>query len=214
MMRNKLSVLTGLLLLLAGCTSFLPGQGPPPRLFTLSPKTTFSEAVVDAPRVGWQLVVEPPYAPQSLNATRIALMISPMRLDQYARANWTDRAPVLVQDLMVQSFDSTRKIMAVGRESVGVRPDYVLKTELRDFQGEVIAPDLHRVRVRMAARLVRMPQRIIVASEDFQAEVEVAPQQMENVVAGFDEALGKVLKRLVDWTLRAGEADWRRRDRS
>ena len=47
---------------------------------------------------------------------------------------WTDNAPLMVQTLMIESFESSRAITAVGREGVGLRPDYVLKTDLREFE--------------------------------------------------------------------------------
>ena len=46
---------------------------------------------------------------------------------------WTDNAPLMVQTLLIESFESTRSIIAVGREAVGLRPDYVLHTDLREF---------------------------------------------------------------------------------
>src|SRR4029077_10736612 len=54
-LQAAMRIALALLLLLAGCTSLLPGQGPLPDLYTLSPKNTFPEGL---PRVGWQLVVE------------------------------------------------------------------------------------------------------------------------------------------------------------
>ena len=41
--------------------------------------------------------------------------------------------------------------------------------------------------------------------------IEARADTMEAIIAAFDEALGKVLKRLVEWTLVAGEGTWKQR---
>jgi len=188
---------------LSACGTLLPGQGPAPRLYQLTPKTTFPD---NLPQVGWQLVLEVPFAPAALDSTRIGVMPSTTGFEYYARANWTDRAALMIQTLMTESFDSTGKIVAVGRESVGLRADFLLKTELREFQAEAFHdPAIHRVRVRINARLVRMPERMIVASRDFERTVDAPPDSMEGIIHAFDDALGRVLKELVQWTLVTGE---------
>ena len=63
-------------------------------------------------------------------------MPEPTRFDYYALANWTDRAPLMVQGLVVESFENSGRIVAVGREAVGLKPDFVLKIEIREFQAE------------------------------------------------------------------------------
>ena len=83
--------------------------------------------------MNWQLIVEEPLAPTGLNTTRILLHRSAIELEYYARANWTDRAPAMVHTLIVESFENSSKIVAVGCESLGLRADYVLKLELREF---------------------------------------------------------------------------------
>ena len=57
--------------------------------------------------------------------------------------------------------------------------------------------------VRINAKMIKMPQRIIVAGEDFERKAPAADDTLEAVVNAFDEALGKVLKELVIWTLEA-----------
>jgi cholesterol transport system auxiliary component len=47
---------------------------------------------------------------------------------------WVDTAPRLVQTLLVESFENSRKIIGVGRQSVNLRTDYALIIDLREFQ--------------------------------------------------------------------------------
>lgn len=117
---------------LGGC-EILPRVSEPVQLYTLTPKTTFHTTL---PRVDWQLVVEVPSAPAGLNTSRIALSRSPFTLDYYAKSAWTDNAPLMIQTLLIESFESTRSIVGVGREAVGLRPDFFLRTDLREFTAD------------------------------------------------------------------------------
>ncbi len=184
----------------------VPGKGPPPILYRLTPKSTFRE---DLPTVSWQLVLELPLANAGLSTTRIALYRDPTNLEYYARASWTDRAPNMVLTLMIESFENSGKIIAVGRESIGLRSDFVLKTELREFQAEYYGGDLPTAHVAINAKLVQSATRTIVGSRNFESRFEARADSREAIIAAFDEALGKTLKRLVEWTLRTGEEAYR-----
>lgn len=184
----------------AACTgNLLPGAAnDPPKLYILTPKNTFKK---DLPRVDWQLTIALPIADAALNTARIALRQNPISLEYYARANWVDTAPQMIQTLLVESFENTGKIVSIGRQSVTLRSDYSLLTDLREFQAEYLGEGPPRVRVRLNAKLVRMPQRTIVATETFEALVPSASSDLEAVVSAFDVALGRTLKGIVQWSL-------------
>jgi cholesterol transport system auxiliary component len=193
---------TALALSAAGCQGLLPGQSEPAKLYTLTPKTTFNP---DLPKASWQLSVDVPIAEAGLNATRIALRRSPVTLDYYANAEWVDRAPLLAQRLLVESFEATGKIVAVARQSVNLRSDYTLICELREFQAEYDGGDrtAPNVRVRLTAKLVKMPERVIVGSTTSEYVERAEGTDLDRVVLAFDAALGKVLRRIVEWTFQA-----------
>jgi cholesterol transport system auxiliary component len=50
-----------------------------------------------------------------------------------------------------------------------------------------------------------MPERAIIGAESFESKVRAREDSLEAVVDAFDEALGKVLKQVVGWTLVTGE---------
>lgn len=192
---------------LASCESVVPGRGPMPDLYRLTPKSTFA---TDLPTVEWQLLLVPPLTNASIDTTRIGLQRSSTSVEYYARASWSDRAPQMIQTLMIESFENSGHIIAVGRDSVALRADYILKTDLREFQAEYMGGPNPRVHVTMIARLVKMPRRAIIGAEKFEAVVETRADTMEAIIAAFDQALGKVLKRLVEWTLTTGQGAWKR----
>jgi len=186
---------------LAACSTLNPTA---PNLYTLTPRATTDAAV---PKVDWQLLVESPVAAAGIDSPRIALARTPTSLDYFADVSWADRAPSMVQGLIVQSFEDSGRIVSVGRDTVGLRSDFVLKSELRDFQAEYASPTAaapDRVHVRLSAKLVAMPRRTIEAGETFEATVPVRGRAFTDVIAAFDEALGRVTGALVGWALRSG----------
>lgn len=189
----------GLVLPAAACARLLPGGGPPPQLFTLTPKSTFD---ANLPVVDWQLVVEEPEAAGGLQVQSIALRTNALELQYFANARWTDRAPRMVQTLLVESFENSRRIIAVGRQAIGLRSDFNLRTELREFQAEYENPDKPPlVRIRLNAKIVKQPRREIIASDNFEATTRATGTGIVDVVQAFDDALGKVTRRLVEWTI-------------
>jgi cholesterol transport system auxiliary component len=188
----------------SACQSLIPGATrDPPRLYELTPKSTFDPAL---PRVRSQLVVETPEAASGLTTSRIAVKQRPTTLDYYARSEWTDVAPRLVQTKLIESFENSGKIVSVGREGSGLRSDYVLKGELRHFEAQLYDAEKPLIRVVVNVKLVRMPAREIVANRSFERTHTVETANIDQLVEGFDEALGGVLKRVVEWTIREMDA--------
>ena len=191
-----------MLTLVSGCAGILQTVSKPVSIYTPTPKSTFSEAL---PRVDWQLIVEVPIANESLNTPRIALRHNPVSVQYYNSAKWTERAPVVIQGLLIESFENTGKIIAVGRKSIELRADYILTSELREFQAEYDGDGPPLVRVRLIAKLIKFRQRTIIAAHAAEHVARARSNAMVDIVYAFDEALGKVIKSIVEWTLTAPE---------
>ena len=184
----------------AGCSSLIPGSGTPPQVYVLMRKTTFPP---DLPSISRQLLVSTPIAPAEIDTTRVALTRSPTTIDYFANAAWSDRAPAMVQSLLIESFEQTGKIISVSRDLAVLRADYILMSELRRFEaryenGE--APPT--VFVRLFVQLIKMPERTIIGGELAEARESAARNSMDAIIEAYNEALGGVMKRLVTWTLR------------
>ena len=186
-------------LLLGGC-QLINAAEEPTDLYTITPKSTFEP---DMPAVFWQLAVEEPNASAYLNTSRIAIAQSATSSDYYAKTGWTDRAPLMVQTRIIESFENSHKIIAVARESIGLRANYVLQSDLRNFEAMYIYGKPPIAHVRLVAKLVRMPDRQIIGVGSFERCVRARADKVPKVVEAFDQALGSVMKRLVAWTLKA-----------
>jgi cholesterol transport system auxiliary component len=187
-------------LALGACAAALEMATPdPPRLYELTPKSTFAD---DMPEVAARLSVEVPTATTGLNSAQIALRPTATTLEYYAHASWIDVVPVMVQNLLIESFDNSGKIDVLGRGVVGVRAEYALLTHIREFQAEYDDAPTPKIRVRLQARLVRLPRRTSLASTSEEFVVPAEDTSMPAIVRAFDQAFGKVTRRLVEWTIR------------
>ena len=176
----------------------------PPRLFDLTPKSTFDS---DLPKVDARITIDVPTAAAGLNTARIAVKPTPTQFEYYARAQWVDVVPVMTQTLLLESFDNSESINVLGRGAYGLRADYGLVVNIREFQAEyedLGAPD---VQVRFQARLVEMPRRKTIASTSVVGLASSKSKKMNDIVIAFDEAFGRASKDLVTWTLRRIEQE-------
>ena len=210
---RRTGVVLGLSLVVTACQGIIPGaQRDPPRLYELTPKSTFPKSL---PKIKKQLIVETPHASSGLTSSRIAVKVRRTTLDYYEKSEWTDLAPNLVQTLLIESFDNSKRIVAVGREGSGLRADYVLKTELREFQVQLYGGKGPEVNIRLNVKLVKMPLREIVATTHFSTKALARGPKLDTIIAAFDDALGRVLKKTVIWTImeihRRGSGKGRRR---
>jgi cholesterol transport system auxiliary component len=177
---------------LAGC-GVIPKVNDPVPLYTLSAVTQFDRSL---PKVKWQLVIGTPVASADLDTTRIALTRSPGVVEYFAKGAWADNAPILLQDKLIESFEASNAIVAVGRDAVGLKPDYVLQSELRDFQAEFTGgvPTAH---LRLTAKLVRMPDRRIIANFASEQKVPAAGNSLPQIVDAFDRAASEAFQDVV-----------------
>ncbi len=193
-------ILAALALTPASC-SLLSIGGAAPKLYTLTPASDFPAG---GARVSWQLLVDVPAGAAALDTDRIALKRSPTTVDYFADAAWTDRAPLLVQSLLVQSLENSGRIDAVARELLALRADYVLLTELRDFEAEYTGAGAPIIHVLLGAKLIRMPDRAIVAQQRFDATAPATANEMPMIVQAFNVAFHQAARQIVDWTLATG----------
>jgi len=177
---------------LGGC-GIIPKVNDPIPLYTLSAVTQFDRSL---PKVDWQLVIGTPVASADLDTTRIALTRSPGVVEYFAKGAWADNVPILLQDKLIESFEASGAIIAVGRDAVGLKPDYVLQSELRDFQAEFTggAPTAH---LRLAGKLVRMPDRRIIANIAIEQKVAAAGGSLPEIVDAFDRAASEAFQEVV-----------------
>jgi cholesterol transport system auxiliary component len=180
--------------------SNLVGPPPSPLIYVLEPSLP---PPAPAQPVKWQLAVSLPRAQASLDTMRIALRRTPAMLDYYADAAWSDRLPILLQDLLVESFERSRRIVGVARDTSGIAANYRLDTELRQFEARYDQADTApRIMIRLEAKLAGLPARNIVGSLAVTQEAQAQRNDLASIIAAFNAAGASALQQIVEWTFR------------
>ncbi|HEY4265711.1 MAG TPA: ABC-type transport auxiliary lipoprotein family protein [Micropepsaceae bacterium] len=187
--------------LLSGCGSIqLIPQPMQPQLYVLRPAIP---AAMGA-RVPWRLSVAPADAPASLDTARIALSRSTNTMDYFANAAWNDRVPLIVQRLLIEAFDASNRIVAVDRDSAGTENDYLLQTEIRDFEARYAMPDgAPEIVISIEAKLTRTTRREIVNSLNVMQRAQAPANNLDSIVSAFNSAAGAAVAQIAAWTLDA-----------
>jgi cholesterol transport system auxiliary component len=187
-------------LVLGACSGII---GPPASspIYVLRPDHV---PAVPGPAVRWQLTVELPEAADALDSVRILLLQPTGQMDYYSDANWQDRLPAILQGTLVDAFEASGRMQAVGRDTQGLKSDYLLVTDIRDFQARYAAPDAAPTAVeRLVAKLIATRTRTIVLSKDAHGEAQAGANNLPSVVAAFNQALSAVQAQIVDAALNA-----------
>ncbi len=192
-------LLGGAALTLSACSGVIGPSGPPAQLYLLNPTL----GPVDGPAVSWQLAVDEPTSDDSIDRQRIAIYRGDT-MDYYADAEWTDEAPKMIQNLLVKAFEKSGRISAVARDSDGLRTDYLLQSELRDFEARYDTPDgAPTVVVTIVARLLKAPGREVVATLNSSHQARASENKIPAAVQAFNQATAQTLEEIVGWALRA-----------
>ena len=182
---------------LASCSGLFGGETT--HLYRLTPKSTYPP---NLPHRSVQLLVDVPLAPAGLDNPRIALSRSPVSIDYFADSEWTDRVPLLVQTALLQSFENSKTVTAIDRESVGLRADFVLRTEIRHFEAVYGSSDgPPEVWASIIVKLVNPSSRDVVAQTSFERRRRASANDVPSIVSAFDEAIGGVMQDIVVWTV-------------
>ncbi|MCE9650744.1 MAG: ABC-type transport auxiliary lipoprotein family protein [Parvibaculum sp.] len=184
---------------LGGCALANVASEPAPQLFMLTaghPASGGAEAGGAAARI----LVDDFTASAAIDTARIVFQPNPNEIKYYADARWADRAPAMIQSLMIETLQNSGRFASVAARGSEIRGDLAVKGDIRQFAAEANG-EATNVHVDFFVRLVRLEDRDIVASRDFNAVVPVTGSGIAAVVAAHDAALRQTLSEIMLWTL-------------
>ena len=195
-LRNAAMAL-GAAAMLSGCAALsLIGSESPPATFDLRamPEGRFIG------RAGGQLAIREPHAIQVLDNERIVFRPSPQLVTYYAGAQWADRLPLLVEQRLLAAFEHTTNLKTVSRTTDGLRVDFQLLTEIRDF-GVTDETGGKVAEVRIYAKVIADDAGRALSGREFEGRVPVTGSGTDGAVGALDTALSDVLTEIVRWTV-------------
>lgn len=185
---------------LGGCASLLTKEPRP--LFQLSAP---SDIPAGLPHTNAQIVIDAPYAPEGLEPRRIAVVRASNAIDYLADGDWADRTPNMVRAVLVEAFENSKSVAAVGPDSLDLRADFEIEGDLRHFEAVYVSPaggaGAPTATVALAVKLVKVPERKILAQTIISAQQQATANTTPAIVEAMNKAMGSVAKQVVAWTL-------------
>lgn len=196
----------GLMVVLAtsSCSILPPNESPDVYLL---PRAAQTASGSNGPQLDWQLRVDTPEATGMLTGSGIVVMPEPGKVTVYKGAQWSDPAPVLLRERLVDAFLATHRLPAVTSEADSLSADFVLGGDLRAFQSEY-RNGSPVVIVRFDAQLRRGGSRQVLAARSFEVAATPSGATVPQVVQAFGQACDQLSAQVVEWTLAQGQRDW------
>ena len=197
-LRHSLSrfALLGLFSLLAAC-SVLP-EAETLRIFLLP--TAPVEPQASEPTRQQALRNNTPQASRILASQRIAVVPQGNEISAYGGARWSDAAPVLLRDRLIEAFQRDGRMPSVSNEDANLYADYSLHSDLRAFQS-VYVDGKPVVLITLDTRLVEVNTQRTLANRRFEVRQPASDTGIEQVVEAFGKASDRLSREVVDWTL-------------
>lgn len=143
-----------------------------------------------------QLAIPEPAALMSMSSDKILIANGASVGASIQNAQWSDNLPILFQAKVIESFEDSKYFQAVGRPLDGFEADDQLTTEIRTFR-IVTTPEPAAV-VTFSAKVLSGGR--IKAQRVFKATVPIATTDGAAAASGLNEAFGKTVKALVEWS--------------
>lgn len=143
-----------------------------------------------------QLAIAEPTALILFDTRKILVRPSPSEDPTFAKAEWSDNIPKLLQTKIIQSFENAGLARAVSRLGEGITADKQLAVDIRKFQISVSPEPM--AEIEFAAKIMSDNGRIAEAKV-FRATVRAKEMNASAAAAALDEAFGKCATELVVW---------------
>ncbi|QLL13613.1 ABC-type transport auxiliary lipoprotein family protein [Pseudomonas chlororaphis] len=186
---------------LSGACSILP-QADPVDIYRL-PTAQGAAAQPQGHAQPWSLRLTKPLASDALNSARIAVIPQGDVISSYKDARWSDPAPVLLRNRLLDGFLADGRVQLLGTDDSDVQTDLELGGNLQAFQSEYQGKAVAVV-IRLDARLVRGYDQKILASQRFEVRQPLSDTKVPAVVAGFGQAGDALNRQVVEWTVKQG----------
>lgn len=192
MMKRKSIGIAAACFLLAGCAVV---QGPPPETYDLTAPSEFSGSVGSTRA---QLLVANPTSVSVLDSERILLRPGPNVVTYLKGAQWTDKLPKLLQTRIVQAFENTGRVRAVGRPGEGLLINYQVVIDIRNFE---VNTDTGLAQVLLSVKLMNDRNGRVVATRQVGGQATLMGSDNDELVEALDAASQAAIDQLVRWTL-------------
>lgn len=179
----------------SACAGLLQSKQPAERVYWLEPLIVQQEASTDA--VLQSIAVSVSAVP-GLDTDRMLILGPDAHLNYYASARWPDSIAEVLESLLRSTLESTGRYSRVTRGATSQSTDLHIDLEVRELYALANATNsAHTVRMVLKGYLDCIgDERAIV----MQSVAEIRDNRLTEIVAAYQEALGKASQQLVEQT--------------
>lgn len=191
--KNVISIL-GLCLSLMACSGL---GGKELTTYDLSAPEDFSSV---KGRSSAQILVPVPTALKSLDSEMIVVRPSGSEITYFGDAQWSDRLPRVIQEKLIQSFETSNRVRSVAKPGEGVVVDYKISATIRQF--DLIDQGSGLAKAILAVKIINDRNGRVRASRTFEATVPANLSSAETGVFALDKAADQILLDIVSWVVK------------
>ena len=191
-----------LLTALSGCAVLDPG---PPMAQVILPVRLQVAEISD--RIPIQLIVSLPVADGATGSDRIMALMNGFEVRALDTAKWVSPAPLMVQRLLIDSLEATRRIEAVGLEESGMDAKVRLAADLRRFFLRYDSPDAPpTAEIVLIFSLSDLTTGKAFARKMIKVDQPCTANTLQEFVAAFSVGMSRVLSQSNEWVVAHLEA--------
>lgn len=171
-------------------------SSPPPDTFEISAPAMVQNVSGQSRS---QILIPEPTAIKTLDSERIVVKPTPYSVEYLAGSQWSDRLPRMVQLRLLQAFENTGRIGAVGVPGQGLAIDYQMVMEVRKFEIEAVGPT--RAVIEISVKALNDRNGSVLRTQVFAVQAPVVGSNNADYVAALDRAFEQMSGEIVRWTL-------------
>ena len=146
-----------------------------------------------------QILIPDPTAIKTLDSEKIVVKPTPYTIEYLGGSQWSDRLPRMVQLRLLQAFENTGRVGAVGVPGQGLAIDYQLILEIRRFEIDVVGG--RRAIIEISVKALNDRNGTVRRTNIFTATSPVTGTTNDDFVAALDRAFNQISRDIVAWTL-------------
>jgi cholesterol transport system auxiliary component len=143
-----------------------------------------------------QILIPEPTTVQAFNGNQIAVRTADQSIGYLADGRWTDGLPKLIQARLVESFEKSERVAAVGTPGEGLHINYSIRVSVRFFGLDVNGA--RRASLDFGAKILNESNGRVLASQSFAASVPAGPGTV-GAVQALDAAFAAATRDLAQW---------------
>lgn len=194
------SAIMSALIALGACSPLVEiggADGPPARIFDVSPLTASAGQTLEAPLV---VLVEEPTSSSILDRDRIAVRLSNGEIQYLPNVRFAERPSRLIRRAIQSSLEQVDGLTALGRGALDIPSDYRLKLVVRDFQVNSSGLGREESAVTLQALLIDGTGALI-ASKTFDERQSLPRPAPDGAIEGLTDGLSNAAIAIRSWVL-------------